>query len=154
MLYVSSRKLDGRFGVTDTDDNVEDIVTKNELISLANKYELEIDGVDLYNNQVVIVKLPKDTLNAFKTGNFHLAISTMSLDGIAFGFKFRSKPTGGSMSFVRNEIVNIRRQDYCSYTIDNGTSKSMMSGVPLDSVLTYMEQFENWTITDYKVGRF
>lgn len=56
MLYISRivnnyDAVNKRYGVVDSDDNVETLVSKAELISLITKHRLKIDGVRLVRNK-------------------------------------------------------------------------------------------------------
>lgn len=153
MYWVSSKK-DDLYGVTDTRDNVENFFTAKELFEIIAEDKVEIDGVDTEDMKICLVKLADDTVRLFKQGKVHLAVCTMTLSGRWFGLKFRSKPTGGEMSMVRNRIVNICRNGVNSYSIDMGTSKTYVGCISLDDVLMFLERFHGWCLTEVVKRRF
>ena len=153
MYYVSSVKnIDNSrlYGITDTKDGVEEFYSANDILKFAET--LDIDGVDLHARQVFVVKLKSETIKLFKSGKIHLAISTMSLEN-SYYIKFKSKPTSGEMSFVRNQGINISRRGINDFSFDLGTSKSYRSGLTLDDILTVLEGFSSWRIVDAGAGR-
>jgi hypothetical protein len=154
MLYVSSKNNNGLYGVTDTDDGVEEFLSKEQLLNIVKSEDLDIDGVDAYNNMLCPVKLQNETVRLFKSGKVHLAISTMTLENEAFGLRFKSKPTRGEMSFVHHDVINISRRGVNSFSFDKGSSKSYRSGLTLDDILTVIESYNNWILEDCKIGRF
>ena len=56
MLYVSSIK-DGKYGVTDTADGVEEFVTGQELANIVYNCKLEVKGVDIRNKTINVVSV-------------------------------------------------------------------------------------------------
>jgi hypothetical protein len=142
MLYVSS-KNGSKYGITDTDDGVEEFLTAQELFKIVNTEQIEIDGVDIYESQIGLVKPAKETLSLIRNGKLHLAVSTMTMQGIWFGIAFRSKPRG---RFVSNEVVNISRRSVNNYAIDKGNPKSYKGDLTLDDLLIYLEQYQGWSI--------
>lgn len=50
MFYVSSIE-NGKIGVTDTDDNVEEFYKDRELFKIINKYKLKVYGTSIYNGE-------------------------------------------------------------------------------------------------------
>ena len=154
MFYVSSKNEEGLFGVTDTDDGIEEFYTRSDLFKIASNNGFEIDGLDFFDNLVCVVKNKKDTLRLFNQGKVHLAISTMTLKNDRFGLKFKSKPTSGEMSFVSNQVVNISRNGVNSFSFDLGHSKSYRSGLTLDDIMMVLERFDGWKLVDCNIGGF
>ena len=153
MFYVSS-KNNGLFGVIDTDDNVEEFYTKEKLLQIVSNLNLEIDGVDIEDDAVCIVKPIKETVRLFRQGKVHLAISTMSIENNRVGIRLRSKSTSGEMSFVDNKCINISRRGINDYSFDLGYSKSYRSGLTLDDILIVVEGFSNYNIVDSNIGGY
>lgn len=149
MFYVSRRLDDTHFGVTDTEDGKEDIFTASELRKLDDTYE--INGVG--NEGICPVRTPNEVLSILRSNDLHLAISVMPFYE-EFGIKIKSKPTGGEMTFVHHQCVNLRRTDVNSFCLDNGTSKSSRSGLTIDDVLIYFSQYQGWTIESVQRGRY
>lgn len=143
MFYISSIK-DNNFGVTDTEDGVEEFYTRTQILQFSKS--LDIDGVDISSNLICIVKPVKETIRLFKQGKVHLAISTMTINNDSFGLRFKSKPTGGEMNFVKHQVLNVSRSGVNSFSYDLGYSKSYRSGLTLDDILTVFEQFSGWTL--------
>lgn len=143
MFYISSIK-DNNFGVTDTEDGVEEFYTRTQILQFSKS--LDIDGVDTTDNLICIVKPVKETIRLFKQGKVHLAISTMTINNNSFGLRFKSKPTGGEMNFVKHQVLNVSRSGVNSFSYDLGYSKSYRSGLTLDDILTVFEQFSGWTL--------
>lgn len=143
MFYISSIK-DNNFGVTDTEDGVEEFYTRTQILQFSKS--LDIDGVDISSNLICIVKPVKETIRLFKQGKVHLAISTMTINNNSFGLRFKSKPTGGEMNFVKHQVLNVSRSGVNSFSYDLGYSKSYRSGLTLDDILTVFEQFSGWTL--------
>lgn len=154
MFYVSSKNDKGQFGVTDTSDGVEEFFQKEKLLEIESKLNLGIDGVDIKNNTVCIVKPEKETLRLFQQGKVHLAISTMTLNNTTFGLSFESKPTSGEMRFVKHQCINISRRGVNYYSYDMGYSKSYRSGLTLDNIMTVVEQFSGWRLKSCKIGSY
>lgn len=154
MFYISSKNGE-QYGVTDTDDNVEDLFTRDELFNLVEKQNIEIDGVDTSSHIICIVKPVRETARLFRQGKVHLAVSTMSIENNSVGIRFKSKPTSGEMKFVSNKCINIARRGVNDYSFDLGNSKSYRSGLTLDDILMTIESlFKGWTITETKEGRY
>lgn len=155
MFYISSKNGE-QYGVTDTDDNVEDLFTRDELFNLVEKLSIEIDGVDISSHAICIVKPVEETVRLFKQGKIHLAISTMSIENNWVSVKCKSKPTGGELKFVTNGCLNISRCGVNDYSFDLGNSKSYKSGLTLDDILVVIESLfiRGWNITDAKEGRY
>ena len=151
MFYVSSKK-ENLFGVTDTEDNVTEYYTKSDILKISQ--DVEIDGVDLAENMLCMVKMPAETVSLFKQGNIHLALSSMTLNNPYFGLRFQSKPTEGEMTFVNHQVLNISRTGVNSFSYDLGYSKSYRSGLTLDDIMMLFERFSNWSIEKCKLGRF
>ena len=143
MFYISSIK-DNNFGVTDTEDGVEEFYTRTQILQFSKS--LDIDGVDTADNLICIVKPVKETIRLFKQGKVHLAISTMTINNDSFGLRFKSKPTGGELRFVNHQVLNVSRSGVNSFSYDLGYSKSYRSGLTLDDILTVFEQFSGWTL--------
>lgn len=143
MFYISSIK-DNNFGVTDTEDGVEEFYTRTQILQFSKS--IDIDGVDTADNLICIVKPVKETIRLFKQGKVHLAISTMTINNNSFGLRFKSKPTGGEMNFVKHQVLNVSRSGVNSFSYDLGYSKSYRSGLTLDDILTVFEQFSGWTL--------
>lgn len=143
MFYISSIK-DNNFGVTDTEDGVEEFYTRTQIFQFSKS--IDIDGVDTADNLICIVKPVKETIRLFKQGKVHLAISTMTINNDSFGLRFKSKPTGGKMNFVKHQVLNVSRSGVNSFSYDLGYSKSYRSGLTLDDILTVFEQFSGWTL--------
>lgn len=154
MFYVSSKSDKGLFGVTDTSDGVEDFFSKENLLQIKSSLKLEIDGVDVENAKVCIVKPEKETLRLFQQGKVHLAISTMTLNNTTFGLSFESKPTSGEMRFVKHQCINISRRGVNYYSYDLGYSKSYRSGLTLDDIMIVIEQFNGWKLKSCKIGSY
>lgn len=154
MFYVSSKNDKGLFGVTDTTDGVEDFFTREKLLEIESELKLDIDGVDIKDNMVCIVKPEKETLRLFQQGKVHLAISTMTLNNTTFGLSFESKPTSGEMRFVKHQCINISRRGVNYYSYDLGYSKSYRSGLTLDDIMTVVEQFSGWRLKSCKIGSY
>lgn len=152
MFYVSSIRKDGMIGVTDTEDSVEEFYAKDFVLDLAKK--VEIDGVDLGDNLVCVVRFKEDTIRLFKQGEVHLGISTMTLKNDRFGLKFKSKPSRGELSFVSNQVLNISREGVNSFSFDLGRSKSYRSGLTLDDILMVLERFNGWKLVDCNIGGY
>lgn len=149
MFYVSRRLDDTHFGVTDTEDGKEDIFTASELRKLDDTYE--INGVG--NEGICLVRTPNEVLSILRSNDLHLAISVMPFYE-EFGIKIKSKPTGGEMTFVHHQCVNLWRTDVNSFRLDNGTSKSSRSCLTIDDVLIYFSQYQGWTIESVQRGRY
>lgn len=149
MFYVSRRLDDTHFGVIDTEDGKEDIFTASELRKLDDTYE--INGVG--NEGICPVRTPNEVLSILRSNDLHLAISVMPFYE-EFGIKIKSKPTGGEMTFVHHQCVNLWRTDVNSFRLDNGTSKSSRSGLTIDDVLIYFSQYQGWTIESVQRGRY
>lgn len=149
MFYVSKRLDDTHFGVTDTEDGKEDIFTVSELRKISDTYE--INGVG--DGGICPVRTPNEVLSILRSNDLHLAISVMPFYE-EFGVKMKSKPTGGTMTFVHLQCVNLWRTDVNSFRLDNGTSKSSRSGLTIDDVLIYFSQYQGWTIESVQRGRF
>lgn len=143
MFYISSIK-DNNFGVTDTEDGVEEFYTRTQIFQFSKS--IDIDGVDTVDNLICIVKPVKETIRLFRQGKVHLAISTMTINNDSFGLRFKSKPTGGEMNFVKHQVLNVSRSGVNSFSYDLGYSKSYRSGLTLDDILTVFEQFSGWTL--------
>lgn len=143
MFYISSIK-DNNFGVTDTEDGVEEFYTRTQILQFSKS--LDIDGVDTADNLICIVKPVKETIRLFKQGKVHLAISTMTINNSSFGLRFKSKPTSGELRFVNHQVLNVSRSGVNSFSYDLGYSKSYRSGLTLDDILTVFEQFSGWTL--------
>lgn len=143
MFYISSIK-DNNFGVTDTEDGVEEFYTRTQIFQFSKS--LYIDGVDTADNLICIVKPVKETIRLFKQGKVHLAISTMTINNSSFGLRFKSKPTSGELRFVTHQVLNVSRSGVNSFSYDLGYSKSYRSGLTLDDILTVFEQFSGWTL--------
>lgn len=143
MFYISSIK-DNNFGVTDTEDGVEEFYTRTQIFQFSKS--IDIDGVDTVDNLICIVKPVKETIRLFKQGKVHLAISTMTINNDSFGLRLKSKPTGGEMNFVKHQVLNVSRSGVNSFSYDLGYSKSYRSGLTLDDILTVFEQFSGWTL--------
>lgn len=152
MFYVSSKK-DELFGVVDTSDNSEEFYNKDSLLSIVRYNNIEIDGVDIDENYVCIVKPESETVRLFRQGKVHLALSTMTIQNTTFSISFKSKPTKGEMRFVSNRVLNVSRSGVNSFSFDLGYSKSYRSEVTLDDIMIVFEQFRGWTIDAAKVGR-
>ena len=148
MFYVSSKVKD-KYGITDTLDGVEEFYTKKDILDLVNKFHLEILGVDIDSNICIVVPL-NVTAKLFREGKIYQAISSMTIDNTRFGIVFRSKPN--KYNFVNNAVINISRRGVNSYNLDKGTSSSFMSGLTLDDVLIILDNFENWSIRNVKIG--
>ena len=154
MFYVNN-KNDDLYGVIDTDDNVDDFFTRDELFNFVEKQNIEIDGVDTSSHTICIVKPVKETVRLFRQGKVHLAVSTMSIENNRVGVRFKSKPTSGEMKFVSNGCINIARRGVNDYSFDLGNSKSYRSGLTLDDILMTIESlFRGWTITEAKEGSY
>lgn len=154
MFYVSSISTEGStklFGVTDTDDNIEEFYSKDSLLKIAN--DIDIDGVDVLDKMICMVRPVKDTIRLFNQGKYHLAISSMSTSNERFELSFKSKPTRGEMSFVSNQVFGISRQGVNRFSCDLGYSKSYRSHLTLDDVLMRLEQFSGWKLTDCRLKR-
>lgn len=154
MFYVSSKNDKGQFGVTDTTDGVEDFFQKEKLLEIESELKLDIDGVDIKNNAVCIVKPEKETLRLFQQGKVHLAISTMTLNNTTFGLHFESKPTGGEMHIISRQCINISRRGVNYYSYDLGYSKSYRSGLTLDDIMAVVGQFSSWRLKSCKIGSY
>ena len=150
MYYISSIK-DNNFGVTDTKDGVEEFYTRAQIFQFSKN--LDIDGVDTATNLICVVKPVNETVRLFKQGKVHLAISTMTLNNSYFGLRFKSKPTGGEMSFVKHQVLNVSRSGVNSFSYDLGYSKSYRSDLTLDDILTVFEQFSGWTLESCSLDR-
>lgn len=148
MFYVSSKVKD-KYGITDTSDGVEEFYTKKDILNLVNKFNIEISGIDTDSNICIVVP-PNVTAKLFREGKIHQAISSMTIDNTRFGIVFRSKPN--KYNFVNNAVINISRRGVNSYNLDKGTSSSFMSGLTLDDVLIILDNFENWSIRNVKIG--
>lgn len=151
MFYVSSRK-GNNVGIKDTKDGVEEFYPLDFVLKQAK--QVEIDGVDLCTGNVCIVKPSEVTVKLFRDGNYHLAISTMSIFNNTVGLKFESKPTKDELTFVSKQVLNISRSGINSYSFDLGSSKSYRSGLVIDDILIVMERFSNWKLVDCKKGRY
>lgn len=151
MFYVSSMK-NGKFGVTDTKDGVEEFYSKEELFSFC-KMDIDISGVDTRDFLICKVVLIEDTLDLFKQRYNHLAISTMGFH-TNIGFRFQSKPTRGEMCFVNNRVLNIYRQGVNRFTFDYGHSKSLQSNLTLDDIMMVLSNFSDWRLIECKAGRY
>ena len=154
MFYVSSRNDKGQFGVMDTSDGVEEFFTREKLLQIESQLKLDIDGVDIENNMVCVVKPEKETLRLFQQGKFHLAVSTMTLNNTTFGLSFESKPTGSEMRVVKHQCINISRRGVNHYNYNLGYSKSYRSGITLDGIMTVVEQFSEWKLKSCKIGNY
>lgn len=154
MFYVSriNHELDGiKYGITDTKDGVEEFYSKAQIFQFSKS--IDIDGVDIADNLICIVKPVKETIRLFKQGKVHLAISTMTINNDSFGLRFKSKPTGGEMNFVNHQVLNVSRSGVNSFSYDLGYSKSYRSGLTLDDILTVFEQFSDWILENCDLGR-
>lgn len=149
MFYISKRIDSNHFCVIDTSDNVEETYSADELRKIAKT--VEINGVG--DEGICPVKTPKEIVSLLMHNDLHLAVSTMPFY-IDFGIRLKSKPTGGEMNFVHNQCVNFCRKDVNNFTLDSGNSKSTQFNVTLDDVLIYFSQYQGWTITEIKKGRF
>lgn len=148
MFYVSSKNNDN-WGVTDTEDGIEDFFTKPQLLKIARK--VEIDGVDTFSSSICIVKSIDETVRLFKQGKVHLALSTMSIENKTVAIKFKSKPTKGEMKFVSHKCIRVARSSVNEYNFDLDSSKSYRSGLTLDDVLMIFENnFNGWQIEDVR----
>lgn len=149
MFYVSKRIDSNHFCVVDTSDNVEETYSADELKEIAKT--IDINGVG--NEGICPVKTPKEIVSLLMHNDLHLAVSTMPFY-IDFGIRLKSKPTGGEMTFVHNRCVNFCRKDVNNFILDSGSSKSTQLDVTLDDVLVYFSQYQGWTITEAKRGRY
>lgn len=155
MFYVSriNHELDGiKYGITDTKDGVEEFYSKAQIFQFSKS--LDIDGVDISDNKICIVKTIEQTLRLFRSGDVHLALSTMSIKNNTIGIRFRSKPTGGSLRFVNNQVLNVSRSGVNYFSYDTGSSKSYRSGLTLDDILMVFESMKSYTIVDCIEGRY
>ena len=150
MFYISSIK-DNNFGVTDTEDGVEEFYTRAQIFQFAKN--LDIDGVDISSKLIGIVKPVDETVRLFKMGKVHLAISTMTLNNSSFGLRFKSKPTGGELRFINHQVLNVSRSGVNSFNYDLGYSRSYRGGLTFDDILRVFEQFDNWVLETCILGR-
>lgn len=150
MYYISSIK-DNNFGVTDTKDGVEEFYTRAQIFQFSKN--LDIDGVDTATNLICVVKPVNETVRLFKQGKVHLAISTMTLNNSYFGLRFKSKPTGGEMSFVKHQVLNVSRSGANSFNYDLGYSRSYRSGLTFDDILMVFEKFSGWILENCDLER-
>ena len=150
MFYISSIK-DNNFGVTDTEDGVEEFYTRTQILQFSKS--LDIDGVDTSSNIICVVKPVNETVRLFKQGKGHLAISTMTINNSSFGLRFKSKPTGGELRFVNHKVLNVSRSGANRFNYDLGYSRSYRSDLTFDDILMVFEQFDNWILETCILGR-
>lgn len=148
MYYISS-KVGEAYGVTDTSDSTEEFYSKAQLLKIARG--IDIDGVDLADNLVCVIKPVKETVRLFRQGQYHLALSSMTLENITFGLSFASNR--GNCGIVKHRVLNISRSGVNSFSCDLGYSKSYRSGLTLDDILSVYESFGQYTLKEVVVGR-
>ena len=152
MFYISKVSFNkDKFGITDSKDGVEEFYSKAQIFEFSKS--LDIDGVDNDESLICVVKPVKETVRLFKQGKVHLAISTMTTNNKSFGLRFKSKPTGGEMRFVKHQVLNVSRSGVNSFSYDLGYSKSYRSDLTLDDILTVFEQFSGWTLESCSLDR-
>lgn len=149
MFYISKRIDNNHFCVLDTSDNVEEVYTSEQLREISET--IDINGVG--DEGICLVKTPNEILSILRSNDLHLAISTMPFY-VDFGIRIKSKPTGGEMSFVHHQCINLRRKDVNNFSIDTGTSKSTHSDLTLDDVLMYFSNYQGWVVEKVQRGRF
>ena len=147
--------LNTTFGVTDTSDGVETTgFTKNELLSIVRDDGVSVDGVDIIDNIISLVRLPEDTVRMFKQREMHRAISTMSTRGIWFGLRFKYTRASAQTRFPStNKIINIRRVGVNRFEVDEGTMKSHVGNLTIDGILGILEYYANWSLADVASNR-
>jgi hypothetical protein len=67
--------------------------------------------------------------------------------------RFKSKPTGGEMTFVSNIGINIERSGINNFCIDFGTSSTTRSHLSLDEAFLILDEYRNWRLVDIRKGR-
>lgn len=143
MFYVASFNRESRkFGVIDTNDGVEEFYTEEELLSIVDKNIAEIDGVDTREKHACIVKPTSETLKLFKQGNFHLALSTMSISNQHIGIMFQLRHTVSGMTKVTKHVINVARSGVNRFSFDKGYSKSFRCDLTLDDILMVFENMQ------------
>lgn len=153
MFYVASFNRESRkFGVIDTNDGVEEFYTEEELLSIVDKNIAEIDGVDTREKHACIVKPTSETLKLFKQGNFHLALSTMSISNQRIEVMFQSKRTIGGMTQVLKHIINVARSGVNRYSFDKGYSKSFRCDLTLDDIMMVFENMQGSVVNAGKAS--
>lgn len=153
MLYINSLK-NNLYGVIDTDDNTEEYFTKKKLLDIVRNQILVIDGVDVDNNAICIVKPINQTLKDLRNCiDYKHVLYTMSMNN-SIGLRFKSKPTTGEMSFVKNQVLNISRSGIDDYYYDLGYSKSYKSSLSLIEMTNILNNFKNWKLVECKIGRY
>lgn len=145
MYWVSCRRKDGTFGVTDTMDNVETYFTADELLYMVKNGECKIDGVLPKENCVCVVKLAEDTVNLFKRGEVHAALSTMTTLGRPFVLILSLDK--GSTAY-RTE-VHVDRYAVNSYSYE-AQGKAVDIALSIDDMLMRFDMLEKagWDIRD------
>lgn len=148
MYWVSCRKKNGMFGVTDTLDNVETYFTAEQLLYMVKNGECVIDGVLPKENCVCVVKLKKDTVNLLKHKDVHVALSTMSTSGVPFLLKL---VVGLDSKKYRTELI-ISRYGVNSYTYKS-YNKPVKSGLTIDDMLMQFDMIASlgWRVEDCEV---
>lgn len=148
MYWVSCRKKNGMFGVTDTLDNVETYFTAEELLYMVKNGECVIDGVLPKENSVCVVKLKKDTVNLLKHKDVHAALSTMSTSGVSFLLKI----VVGLNSKEQKTEITIARYGVNSYMYKSH-NKPAVSGLTIDDMLMQFNMLAsvNWRVEDCEV---
>lgn len=148
MYWVSCRKKNGMFGVTDTLDNVETYFTAEELLYMVKNGECVIDGVLPKENCVCVVKLARDTVNLFKRNDIHAALSTMSTSGVQFVLKLA---VGRGAQDYRIEVT-IGRYGVNSYSYKS-YDKPVNLNLSIDDMIMQFDMLASmgWKVEDCRV---
>lgn len=148
MYWVSCRRKDGTFGVTDTMDNVETYFTADELLHMVRNGECVIDGVLPKENCVCVVKLAKDTVNLLKRKDIHAALSTMSTSGVQFVLKLA---VGRGAQDYRTEVT-IGRYGVNSYRYKS-YDKPVNLNLSIDDMIMQFDMLASvgWKVEDCRV---
>jgi hypothetical protein len=156
-VYIQSKQKVGnqiKYIMADTDrPNFKKIGTKQEILNAERKYHFNIDGVDLKSNDICVVVPIKDTIDMIKYGDRKQALATMSTNMETISLRFKSKPTGGEMTFVSNIGINIERSGINNFCIDFGTSSTTRSHLSLDEAFLILDEYRNWRLVDIRKGR-
>jgi hypothetical protein len=120
------------------------------------KYKFEINGVDIYEKEVFIVKSIDDIIKEFKQGKYKEAIKIMPVTSYYIGMHFKSKASseGGEMTFVINRVINIRRTGCSGYQFDEGTPSTFKYFNDSNDLIQYLSQYKGWQLVEIKKGRF
>lgn len=81
MFYVCKKRDDGTFGVMDTEDGVVEYYTPQEIIKIASKFHVKIDGLHKKSNGKYSIKVLKPT-NFEVVDEDNLCTGSVDNDGI------------------------------------------------------------------------